>query len=201
MADADILRAGELARELLLRQKPARLPVKVERLIFDRNLVIDSLERYCALTGDTLERLCAGAYAALKDGCVLVKQRKNRKIYIILYNNRVGSLRRRNFTLAHEVGHIYLEHQEDGPEEERQANAFAAELLMPRVLASEYLKMLGDSPDPAFALAQTFSVSMSMARLRLRSIAREETCAALEKELLTRYRTALPHPNEPEIAY
>ena len=198
--DLGASRAHTLARELLLMQKPARLPIRVGRLRFDKNLIIDSLENYCALTGDTLRQLCAGSRAALQDGCTLIRQRGGQKIYIVLYNQSARSTRRRNFTLAHEVGHIYLGHEQDGPAWERQANAFASELLMPRILAAQYLKALGGCLDPAAMLAQVFDVSLSMARLRLSGLS-QTNYTAREKELLARYKAALPHPDEPEITY
>ena len=193
-------RAHTLARELLLMQKPARLPIRVERLRFDKSLIIDSLENYCALTGDTLRGLCADSRAALQDGCTLIRRRGTQNIYIVLYNQSARSIRRRNFTLAHEVGHIYLGHEQDGPAWERQANAFASELLMPRILAAQYLKTPGGCLDPAVSLAQAFDVSLSMARLRMSGLAQVDYTAQ-EKKLLARYKAALPHPDEPEIAY
>ena len=190
-----------LAQALLLAQKPARLPVRVERLRFERSLLLDSLGHYCALTGNTLDGLTGGASAALQDGCTLVRQRGGKRVYIILYNEGVGSTRRRSFTLAHEVGHIYLEHTEDDPVREREADAFAAELLMPRVLAAEYLKMAGGRGNPAGALSQVFGVSLAMARVSLQGLGWGEVFTEREEALLARYRVALPDPAEPEIAY
>ena len=190
-----------LAQGLLLAQKPARLPVRIERLRFEKSLLIDSLGHYCALTGNTLDGLTGGASAALRDGCTLVRQRGEKRVYIILYNEGVGSTRRRNFTLAHEVGHIYLKHVRDDPAGEREADAFAAELLMPRALAAAYLQMAGNRQDPARTLSQAFGVSLGMARVGLRDIGRGESLTEREKELLVRYRVALPNPAEPEVAY
>ena len=199
--DLGVPRAQELARALLLTQKPARLPIRVEHLRFDKPLVIDSIGHYLELTGDTLDRLCAGDPAALRDGCTLVRWRKGQKIYIILYNERVRCIRRRSFTLAHEVGHIYLGHDQDGRAWEQQANAFAAELLMPRILAAHYLRMLGSRVEPSAALAQVFAVSRSVSDLHIRRCVREEAYTDQESKLLARYRTALPDPNEPQISY
>ena len=81
---------------------------------------------------------------------------------------------RRRFSVAHEVGHFLL-HTGAGPQgvfcrvgdlrpdpdsperlRERQANRFAAELLMPRELVEREVARLG--PDP-FTLARVFAVS------------------------------------------
>ena len=196
-----VLRAQQLARTLLLSQKPIRLPIRVERLSFDKSVVIDSLEHYCVITNSTMHQLCAGNMAALKDGCTLVRQREDRKIYVILYNARAGSVRRQNFTLAHEVGHIYLNHEDDGPECEQQANAFAAELLLPRVLAGTFLGRRPPGADPVDSLAQTFAVSLSMARLSWLSLDQKTDYTSQEERLLALYEAALPHPSEPELVY
>ena len=196
-----ILRAKQLARSLLLRQKSARLPISVERLAFERSVIIDSLEHYCVMTESTMQQLCAGNEAALKDGCTLVRLLGDRKIYVILYNARASSIRRQSFTLAHEVGHIYLDHQDDSPDNERQANAFAAELLLPQVLASKFLCGLPSGHDPVAALAQVFAVSLSMARQNWLNLDPNAEFTDQEKELFERYEIALPREGEPALAY
>ena len=196
-----ILRARQLARALLLSQRPARLPVSVERLSFERNILIDSLEHYCVMTDSTMHQLCGDNIAALKDGCTLVRLREGRRIYVILYNARAGSVRRQSFTLAHEVGHIYLDHHDDSPECERQANAFAAELLLPQVLGAKLLSGLPAGADPVAALAQVFAVSRSMARQSLPGLAPRAYYTAQEQELLARYEVALPRGDKPVLAY
>jgi len=196
-----VLRAQQLARELLLGQKSVRLPVSVERLTFERDVLIDSLEHYCVMTDSTLEQLCAGNMAALKDGCTLVRQRNGRRTYVILYNARTSSVRRQSFSLAHEVGHIYLDHQDDSAQAERQADAFAAELLVPRVLAAKLLSGLPARADPVAALAQAFAVSRSVARQSLPGLAHQDSYTARELQLLARYEIALPLRGEPALAY
>ena len=193
--------ARQVARELLLSQKSVRLPISVERLSFDKNVIIDSLEHYCVMTGSTMHQLCAGNMAALKDGCTLIRQRAGRKTYLILYNARAGSVRRQSFTLAHDVGHIYLGHGDDNPDSEQQANAFAAELLMPAVLAIRLLGSLPPGADPVAALAQTFAVSQSMVRQNLHGLDLKTPHTPQEIQLLKRYEVALPSTNEPMLTY
>ena len=191
-----------LAQTLLLAQKPARLPVRVEKLRFDKRLVIDSLGHYCALTGHTVAALSAGVGNALRDGCTLVKQQKNGPIYVILYNEQAGSAGRRSFTLAHEVGHIYLAHTADDLAQEQEADAFAAELLMPQILAAEYLKLARGREDPVRALSQAFAVSAQMAGVGLSQLGRRgRVFTELERALLVRYQSALPNPAQPEVGY
>jgi len=67
---------------------------------------------------------------------------------------------RRRFTIAHEIGHLLLDHgcsggEGDGSHNETEANAFAAELLMPRkLLKKDYVS----SPDVP-TLARLYRVS------------------------------------------
>jgi len=63
-------------------------------------------------------------------------------VRMILYNDLVNSIGRRRFTVAHEIGHNILGHKiagllarsEERNEEERQANQFARDLLMPAIV-------------------------------------------------------------------
>jgi len=81
------------------------------------------------------------AYAGSKDGCAIYKVKKNG--YIVLYND-LCSIKRQRWTLAHELGHIVLNHLKDNKltkicrnnitdEEyifmEKEANEFAAQFL------------------------------------------------------------------------
>ena len=56
---------------------------------------------------------------------------------IVIYNDRHTQSRIR-FTLAHEIGHIILEHTALTPHCEQEANAFAAHLLTPMPLIYYY---------------------------------------------------------------
>lgn len=104
--------------------------------------------------------------------------------YEIVVNSEHSEVRKR-FTIAHELGH-HIYHRDllgrgvgdtrayraEGTEypnphitwrEERQANTFAANVLMPEVLVSHY-RHLGMSPR---ALASKFNVSEQAMRIRL----------------------------------
>jgi hypothetical protein len=92
--------------------------------------------------------------------------------------NGSGDSGRRRFTIAHEIGHFVLhpEHcrpergggvNEAGRREEREADAFAAELLMPEHLVREAAREQG--PD-ATRLAERFEVSRKAMQTRLRGL-------------------------------
>ena len=86
--------------------------------------------------------------------------------------------RRRRFTIAHEIGHFVLHPELARPErggqvteagrvEEREADAFAAELLMPEHLVRQAAREHGADVD---RLADRFDVSRSAMRTRLQRL-------------------------------
>ena len=92
--------------------------------------------------------------------------------------NGAGDSGRRRFAIAHEIGHFVLHPErcrrerggavdEAGHGEEREADAFAAELLMPEHLVREAVRERG--PDVA-RLADRFAVSRKAMQARLRSL-------------------------------
>jgi hypothetical protein len=89
-----------------------------------------------------------------------------------------GSERRRRFTIAHEIGHCVLhpdlarperggEVTEAGRVQEREADAFAAELLMPEDLVRQAVDEHGADVD---RLADRFDVSRAAMRARLQRL-------------------------------
>ena len=96
--------------------------------------------------------------------------------------NGAGDSGRKRFTIAHEIGHFVLHQEGCRPEpgaavneagrvEEREADAFAAELLMPEPLVREAVREQG--PDSA-RLAERFEVSRKAMRARLRHLGMAE---------------------------
>lgn len=57
-------------------------------------------------------------------------------MYFIIYNSK-HIIGRRRWTIAHELGHIFLEHEEQSRVNEAEANYFAKELLMPMAVLVE----------------------------------------------------------------
>ncbi len=99
---------------------------------------------------------------------------------IILVNDNDSDYRKR-FTIAHELGHLAL-HEEDGdmvdyrnnadavrPKKEIEANAFAAELLMPKdifmAIYKEYKK-----EKQIYLLRDVFGVSLDDIRIRAENL-------------------------------
>ena len=85
---------------------------------------------------------------------------RRRKNYIIVYNDAPGIPEtRKRFTVAHEIGHVVLQHRMEGDEtEEQEANTFARNLLAPRRLALKYGVSFREYPD-------VFRISAAAARM------------------------------------
>ncbi len=101
-----------------------------------------------------------------------------------VYLNANETPERQAFTLAHELGHYFLDHRpdeyevyrreslyrDDKPLKEQEADAFAAELLMPITLINELKKKYQLSEKDTFILAKMFGVSRSAMAYRLRGL-------------------------------
>lgn len=94
----------------------------------------------------------------------------------VIYANYLESTNRQRFTMAHEIGHYVLHNVTqdvyrslDAPrdEKEREADAFAAALLMPRHLLTKAIEKGIDTID---ALAARFQVSKQSMRIRIRNL-------------------------------
>jgi len=111
---------------------------------------------------------------------ILGSARKTRSgVWIIIVNSRQIDSRQR-FTIAHEIGHIVLNHSDIYPEyysfitnsklayKERQANVFATELLMPVSKFKDlyFNKHITNVPD----IAKYFQVSKQAAEIRITEI-------------------------------
>jgi Zn-dependent peptidase ImmA (M78 family) len=108
---------------------------------------------------------------------------KTEKGWVLLYNNKIRSQGRINFTLAHEFGH-YLLHRADLGEgvqcsrqdmmrwdteygqRESQANQFASFLLIPRNLFEERLKSRPLNMHVFQEIAESFGVSLTAVLLK-----------------------------------
>ncbi len=170
-------RAKFLTKDLTTRDLPVQ-PIKLIKQIYgvDVDIVYDDL--------------CG------EDGYILRANGKYRVCVDINKHNK-----RKNFTEAHEVGHIVLGHFKYKYEIRRQyyryldqqANLFASELLMPEHLIIEYLNILPElTPD---SLAKRFHVSSDVMRIRMKDIEKKYKISDSDKfsygESFTFYRVVL----------
>ena len=110
---------------------------------------------------------CCGQ-ASIENGIPVIRYRES------------DSLVRRRFTISHEIGHFVLGHTDTGTKlrdvtvdpsldpNEIDANTFAAELLVPRVVLD--LIMSRGAGDSIKHLADTFGVSGAVMEYRLKSL-------------------------------
>jgi Zn-dependent peptidase ImmA (M78 family)/transcriptional regulator with XRE-family HTH domain len=118
---------------------------------------------------------------------------------LVLLNSGTPAERQR-FTLAHEVGHMVM-HRIPHPDQEKQANSFAAELLMPARDIRGDLRSRPLSVPRLLELKQNWKVSMwaLLRRAHTLGVASDWQYRTLAVEMSSLgYRTREPEPLEPE---
>ena len=122
--------AAQKAYETLLDAGIEELPVSVEKLI-------SALPQVSLLTFGQAAALLEISPEALawdfpsQEAFTLSEIREGRTRHLICYQEKTTPSRRR-FALAHELGHVLLEHAREGGTEDAQVNCFAEHLLCPR---------------------------------------------------------------------
>ena len=91
----------------------------------------------------------------------------------IFYNDKV-EVNRLRFSIAHEIGHIWLEHRDSCPHNEAEANHFAAYLLAPTPLI---LKLGFTKPQE---IADYFKISNHAAYCALQRAESRDRCGAVQ---------------------
>lgn len=175
------IRKAELAAANLLFDQPSlsfyRLAhLDTRRLCLPIEVIFDSFASYCEATGiprGELDRL------GELEGLTV----RHRGKYYILYNEKAIA-RRRNWTVAHELGHILLGHDGESAHDEREADSFAAALLMPLPVLHYLESLRGGEPLDADAICANFNVSRRAAERRLSEL-------AAPRRTLTEVETAL----------
>lgn len=128
----DYDRAATAACRVLLRLQVDSLPVRpLEMLRRCRDTYLctfDQAADVLNLDDDELDRLSGGA-----DAFTFREMHGGRERYVVCYRTG-GNPARLNFTLAHELGHIVLHHQDTGPAAEAEADCFASHLLCPEAV-------------------------------------------------------------------
>ena len=159
----NIENATRKATALICSQKEILPIADVDKMDFGgRRIIFDTLQNYADITGLRINILLHDVRSPLKDGLILHEVGTN--IFVVLYNDIGNTEARTRWTIAHELGHIMLGHAEDGDKEEIEANAFAAQLLMPWFT----IHMMGNFRKPsAEHIARTFGVSITAANNRI----------------------------------
>lgn len=163
MSKPDFERCTQLATELLYKQNIQDRILDIRRLKYDKTIIFESIQNYSRITGVPLSIFLSEEKQTLKEGCTIVDKVNN--IYIVLYNDEITYYEHLNWTLAHEIGHIYLGHTKDGELEEIEAHFFAAQLFMPEY--SLFMMARERGPLHVQDLVEIFGVSPEAAGKRL----------------------------------
>lgn len=123
-------RAENAARQLRINQPNSNFALDVLKLHVDSNIIFETFQNYSHITGLGIDELTLNKTKELSDGYTVKIENFN----MILYDESALGTRHLNWTLAHELGHIYLNHSCDDKKSEIEAHWFAAELLMPEIL-------------------------------------------------------------------
>lgn len=193
---ADLAKASSEAVRLLLSSRLYSLKIDVTKLKYDKNIIFSSYSSFCANSLATLNEL--ESCGSLRDGCTIRRERLDSVIYLVLYNDKVKSQKRRRFTLAHEIGHIILEHETDDALQEAEANRFAAELILPRILVRELQLRTGFNVT-AHEIAEIFGVSYAVGENQIKSLGGVHDFSDYETLLLKKLKGLLPDFDGPVI--
>ncbi len=126
-------------------------------LLTDGRAVIDSMSAY--------EKRLGAPMPFRTDGITL----RRGDLALILYDDTVENRHRIFWTIAHELGHVYLRHTADGRREQREADRFAASLLMPEAVV-RFLDCQRDRPLSPEEMTTYFAASPTACRRRRREL-------------------------------
>lgn len=148
----DYEKAEQVAHGILLDYGIRSAPVNLEQLLLDMDI---DLTPYSALG----EKEQEAALIYSNDGCK--KYDYNLRKWVIHYNDTGHTAERSRFTIAHELGHIVLEHMAEDENAETEANHFAKCLLSPLPLV--WLLCDRDGWIDPIDIADTFYISLRCA--------------------------------------
>lgn len=141
MRNPDYKRVSILVAQLFSEISPCYLPIDLRKIIlkYAVGLRVKSYSWFAKLHGISIDDVIQ--FTESQEGCCYYLT--NKSIHLILYNdkNNIGNQR---WTIAHELGHYFLKHNEESKESivarnslsttkyevyEKEANCFARELL------------------------------------------------------------------------
>ena len=178
MIKPDFDKCTKEATKLLYNQNISDRILNITELNYDKKIIFDSIQAYCKYTKTPLASFISNDKGVLKDGCTLYDRKTG--YYLVLYNDEIRHFEHRNWTLGHEIGHIYLGHKKDDDIEEIEAHFFASQLFMPEyslfMMAKEHGRI--SSSD----VVEIFGVSDEAARKRLNTMRKKTMFSANKKD-------------------
>lgn len=173
----------KLAAKLLLAQSNLSNIIDVRDMSLPQNIYIASFEEYANITSVNINNLiCNGA---LSDGYTIKTSDSN----IILYNSMYDTAcpQRLRFSLAHELGHIFLNHSDDNHYSEEEANYFASQIVAHDAIVINMLS--GNWNADMDFIREEFGISWDTADIKLRQINRNKNAySAVESNLFLKYK-------------
>lgn len=168
----------KLAVKLLLRQNICSIDTDLFRLDCRGHIIVDSIQHYAQFVHRDPHDFVGECISE----CVVFPRRGR---HLILYNDWILSSVRKRWSIAHEIGHICCSHTTDGPQQEAQANEFAAELLVPQVVLDEVIRT--GLACTVQDVASLFKVSLQAAQNQLRRVSSHCKFGDLDHQLLQKY--------------
>lgn len=154
----DFKKILNIVHQTIIKQKCNSLPLDPLQFKIE-NVILMSFQDYSQISGETIEALTIDG--KFIDGYTI----KNGEQNIVFYNKDTYEPRAR-FTLFHEIGHIVLKHEKQSERNEREANFFAAQCIIPNALLKE-IKKRGYYIN-AEMIKTTFNVSAEVAEYRIK---------------------------------
>lgn len=143
------------AWEFLIKNNVTFYPLDLHEILKQNNWKVTTYKQYSCSHHVELEEL----YKISTDGFTKVDENDD---YVIVVND-INNRWRNRFTIAHEIGHIILHKTfKESSQLEKEANMFAARILMPMLLIKEL------NITTAEDLSQLCDVSIEAARYRLK---------------------------------
>lgn len=176
----DFQKAQNTATALLLTQNVSRFHINVCELTLSKHIHITSMQDFCKTTGFLMSDFPTSHCEAFT-----LKQGDEN---IILYDDSVSNKARKNWSIAHELGHVLLNHKDDDGISEIEANFFAAQLIAPEIVLLALHKRWGKLSYTDLPLL--FNISHQAAKKRIQTLSRRDrynqgTC---DIELLEMYQ-------------
>lgn len=168
MRKPDFEKATKLATHLLLLQDLSERFLDVKTMRLDKNIVFTTYDEYAQLVGQDLPAYDkSNKNSPGNTGLYIERTVGKNTFFVIAYNDKEEIYERRNWTLAHEVGHVYMGHKTGKGIEEIEANYFAAQYFMPEYTLYKMRQEYGMFT--AADLSEIFGVSIESAQKRIKT--------------------------------
>lgn len=152
------------ATKLLLKQNITDLHIDVKDFIYDKNVIIDSVQHYAEAVKRDISCFTTEEF----NGSCVIKY-DNLDLYVVLYDEDEPNERKKHWGIAHEIGHIYLGHTKDGEKEEIEAHFFAAQIVAPEIVLLYYAQRNGGKLMPN-DIYSNFNCSFQAATKRIKTL-------------------------------